>query len=81
MKQIQSTAYNINDDIVGRITFGKSIFNRSNNILVSNEANKPAYGYFATITSNQSIINTGKPYCVVNNIERKVIVVECRVGL
>lgn len=68
MKQIQSTAYNINDDIVGRITFGKSIFNRSNNILVSNEANKPAYGYFATITPNQSIINTGKPYCVVNNI-------------
>lgn len=34
MKQIQGTSYNIEDDIVGRITFGKgNLFGRSNNIL------------------------------------------------
>ena len=52
MKQIQGTSYNINDDIIGRITFGKNIFSRSNEILVSNNVDKPAFGYCATITSN-----------------------------
>ena len=35
MKQILGTSYNIEDDIVGRITFGKgNLFRRSNDILV-----------------------------------------------
>ena len=35
MKQIQGTSYNVGDDIVGRVTFGKAnLFNRSNNIVV-----------------------------------------------
>ena len=46
MKQIQGTSYIIEDDIVGRITFGKgNWFGRSNNILVCNDTNKPAFGY------------------------------------
>ena len=68
MKQVNSKSYNINDDIVGRITFGKSIFSRSHDILVSVNAHKPALGYCATITSNQSIVNNGKPYCIVEDI-------------
>ena len=69
MKQIQGTSFNINDDIIGRITFGKSLFSRSNEILVSYNVNKPALGYSATITSNKSIIDNGKPYCIVDNMD------------
>ena len=51
MKQIQGTSYNIGDDIVGRITFGKkNLFGRSNDILVCKDSDKPALGYLATIT-------------------------------
>ena len=51
MKQIQGTSYNIEDDIVGRITFGKNnLFGRSNDILVFKDASKPSIGYLATIT-------------------------------
>lgn len=67
MKQIQGTSYNINDDIIGRITFGKNIFSRSNEILVSNNVDKPAFGYSATITSNKSVVDNSKPYCIVDN--------------
>lgn len=69
MKQIQGTSYNINDDIIGRITFGKNIFSRSNEILVSNNVDKPAFGYSATITSNKSVIDNSKPYCIVDNTD------------
>lgn len=69
MKQIQGTSYNINDDIIGRITFGKNIFSRSNEILVSNNVDKPAFGYSATITSNKSVVDNGKPYCIVDNTD------------
>lgn len=69
MKQIQGTSYNISDDIIGRITFGKNIFSRSNEILVSNNVDKPAFGYSATITSNKSVIDNGKPYCIVDNTD------------
>lgn len=69
MKQIQGTSYNIEDDIVGRITFGKgNLFGRSNNILVCNDTNKPAFGYLATITACATFISKVKPYCIVNNI-------------
>ena len=69
MKQIQGTSYNINDDIIGRITFGKNIFSRSNEILVSNNVDKPAFGYSATITSNKSVVDNSKPYCIVDNTD------------
>lgn len=69
MKQIQGTSYNINDDIIGRITFGKNIFSRSNEILVSNNVDKLAFGYSATITSNKSVVDNGKPYCIVDNTD------------
>lgn len=47
MKQILGTSYNIEDDIVGRITFGKgNLFRRSNDILVCKDATKPAFGYW-----------------------------------
>lgn len=67
MKQIQGTSYNVNDDIIGRITFGKNVFSRSNDILVSNKVEKPTFGYSATITCNQTIVDNGKPYCIVEN--------------
>ena len=39
MKQINGTAFNIEADILGRITLkGKSIFNRKNEILVKADA-------------------------------------------
>lgn len=68
MKQIQGIPVNIKEDIVGRITFGKNMFQRSNEIWVSKNASNPAFGYVATITANEIITDNGKPCCVVNNI-------------
>lgn len=69
MKQIQSNSFNIDEDIIGRITFGKNIFCRSNEILVSKNASNPVFGYVATITIKDNITDNGKPYCVVNDID------------
>ena len=69
MKQIKGKPYNINGDIVGRITFGKNIFSRSNSILVRENVCKKPVGYSATITTGNSVIDNGKPYCIVNSIE------------
>lgn len=70
MKQIQGTSYNIEDDIVGRITFGKrNLFGRSNDILVCKDSDKPAFGYLATITEKATFATKDKPYCVVNSVE------------
>lgn len=70
MKQIQGTSYNIGDDIVGRVTFGKAnLFNRSNDILVCKDASKPSFGYLATITEMETFSSKSKPYCVVNCID------------
>lgn len=69
MKQIQGTSYNIEDDIVGRITFGKkNLFERSNNILVCNDTYKPEFGYLATITECTTFTSKRNPYCIVNSI-------------
>ncbi|WP_270517125.1 MULTISPECIES: His-Xaa-Ser system radical SAM maturase HxsC [Bacteroidales] len=69
MKQIQGTSYNIKDDVVGRITFGKKkLFGRSNEILVCKDAGKPAFGYLATITENVTFVSKEKPYCTVDSI-------------
>lgn len=69
MKQIQGTSYNIEDDIVGRITFGKNnLFGRSNDVLVCKDASKPSIGYLATITETTSFVSKGKSYCVVENV-------------
>lgn len=71
MKQIQGTPYNIEDDIVGRITFGRGILScRSDYILVRKEAKRPAFGYLATITTAISTFEDGgKPYCIVDSVE------------
>ena len=70
MKQIQGISYNIEDDIVGRITFEKrSLFGRSNDILVCKDSDKPAFGYLATITEKTTFSAKNKPYCVVDSIE------------
>ncbi len=69
MKQIQCKSFNIEEDVVGRITFRKKIFNRSKEIWVSKDASSPIFGYAATITTNENIVSNGKPYCVVNSIE------------
>lgn len=70
MKQIQGTSYNIEDDIVGRLTFGKrNLFGRSNDILVCKDSDKPAFGYLATITEKTTFATKDKPYCVVNSVE------------
>lgn len=68
MKQIQGNPINIEEDIVGRITFGKNIFHRSNKIWVCKDASTPAFGYVATITTKEIITDNGKPCCVVNDI-------------
>lgn len=70
MKQIQGTSYNIGDDIVGRITFGKkNLFGRSNDILVCKDSDKPALGYLAIITEKTTFSTKDKPYCIVNSVE------------
>ena len=68
MKQIQGKPVNIGEDIVGRITFGKNVFQRSNEILVSKDASTSVFGYVATITTKETIADNGKPCCVVNDI-------------
>lgn len=71
MKQIYSKAYNIQEDIFGRVTFGKSnSLRRSNDILVRKDICKPSFGYKATITENESFSDLAKPYCVVKDIEQ-----------
>jgi His-Xaa-Ser system radical SAM maturase HxsC len=67
MKKILSRPYNIYEDILGRITFGKDVFHRSKCILVDVNASKSSLGYCATITTNTSF-KSNKPYCVVHDI-------------
>ena len=69
MKQINSKAYNVQEDIIGRITFGRNIFARANNILVSGTIEKPAFGYCATISTKMPKKEIAKPYCVVEDTE------------
>lgn len=82
MKQILSNPFNINEDIVGRITFGKNIFQRSNEILVSKDASRSVSGYAATITTKENITDNGNPYCIVKDIndfrEGDVVVINRR---
>ena len=83
MKQIQGTPYNIEDDIVGRISFGKrNIFGRSNDILVCKDTDSPSFGYLATITEAVAFKSKGKPYCIVEDIadfhEGDVVVINAK---
>lgn len=83
MKQIQGTPYNIEDDIVGRISFGKrNIFSRSNDILVCKDTDSPSFGYLATITETGAFKGKGKPYCIVEDItdfhEGDVVVINAK---
>lgn len=83
MKQIQGTPYNIEDDIVGRISFSKrNIFSRSNDILVCKNNDSPSFGYLATITESVSFKGKGKPYCIVNDVtdfhEGDVVVINAK---
>jgi His-Xaa-Ser system radical SAM maturase HxsC len=65
MKKINGTPYNINTDLLGRITIkGKNIFSRKDEILVKADINKAPSGYAAFITNTESI-DGGKP-CVGN---------------
>ena len=70
MKQIQCAPYNVEDDIVGRITFGKkNILGRSKDILVCKDANSlSTFGYLATITETVAFKGKRKPYCIVDDI-------------
>lgn len=70
MKQIYGTAYNISEDIVGRITFGNcNPFARFNDILVSDNVSKTAFGYSATITTHPIVSGNAKPYVLTDSIE------------
>lgn len=69
MKQIQGISYNIEDDIVGRISFGRrNILKRSNDILVCKDADSHSFGYLATITQALPFKSKGKSYCIVDSI-------------
>lgn len=69
MKHIKSVPYNAQKLIVGRITFGKSLLGRSNNILVAKDAVAPSMGYLATITSSTSFRSSEKPYFIVDSTD------------
>ena len=65
MKQINGTAFNIESDILGRITLkGKNIFNRKDEILVRADAKDLSSGYAALITDRADI--SGRKPCVGN---------------
>lgn len=64
MKQINGTAYNISDDILGKITLkGKNIFSRKDTILVGTDIENVPYGYLAVITDSKKVGND-KP-CII----------------
>jgi len=69
MKQIQGKSFNIAEDVIGRITFGKNVFFRGNEILVKKDVSNSVFGYAATITTKEDFASNGKPYCIVNDIE------------
>lgn len=70
MKQIYGAAYNVSEDIVGRITFGNcNPFARSNEILVSDNVSKAAFGYSAIITTHPIVPGNTKPYVLIDSIE------------
>lgn len=70
MKQIQGTSYNIEDDIIGRISLGRrSVFGRSDDILVCKNLVKPTFGYAAVITEILTFTSKNKPCCVVSCID------------
>lgn len=83
MKQIQGNIFNIKEDIVGRISFGRRhIFGRSNDILVCKSADNPSFGYLATITEVVTFKSNRKPYCIVDDIsdfhEGDVVVINAK---
>ena len=62
MKQIKGTAFNIGDDILGRISkTNKNIFNRKDTILVTNDVSRIPSGYSAIIT-NATELKANTPY-------------------
>lgn len=70
MKTIYGTAYNIGEDIVGRITFGnRNPFTRSNDILVRDSVSKNVFGYSAFITTHPIVATNAKPYVQVDGID------------
>ena len=70
MKQIYGAAYNVSEDIVGKITFGNcNPFARSNEILVSDNVSKAAFGYSAIITTHPIVPGNTKPYVLIDSIE------------
>ena len=69
MKQIQSKAYNVTEDIVGKITFNRHIvFHRSNYILVGEGITCAQKGFAATLTIAKNIKEVGSPICVIENV-------------
>ena len=69
MKQIQSKAYNVTEDIVGEITFNRHIvFHRSNYILVGEGITCAQKGFAATLTTAKNIKEVGSPICVIENV-------------
>lgn len=69
MKQIQSKAYNVTEDIVGKVTFNKHLLcHRSDYILVGKEYECAKRGFAATITTKEDIKELGKAICIVENI-------------
>ncbi len=69
MKQIQSKAYNVTEDIVGKITFNRHIvFHRSNYILVGEDITCAQKGFAATQTTAKNIKEVGSPICIIENV-------------
>lgn len=69
MKQIQSKAYNVTEDIVGKITFNRHIvFHRSNYILVGEDITCAQKGFAATLTTAKNIKEVGSPICIIENV-------------
>ena len=64
MKQINGTPFNIEADILGRITLKGKWFNRKDEILVKADAKNVPSGYAALITNSEAI--SGCKPCIGN---------------
>ncbi len=71
MRQVNGIAINIDNEILGIVTLrNRSIFKRSNYILVKDGLKNPSVGYIATITTHSELPKTDKAMCRIESIDQ-----------
>lgn len=65
MKHLHGKVFNIDDDVVGKITFSRNKLYKSDCVLVCERLSRDVKGFAAAITTNE-IDGASMPYCVVD---------------